>query len=105
MPDMETDETLRPQALGTEETLAPSGAESTLKGDGSEVATGGNTPAGAPRGAGDYGEPVTIEPTHYIRGEQIAKGGMGRIVAARDRRLGRDVAIKELISPTLALRD
>ena len=35
----------------------------------------------------------------YETGAEIARGGMGRIVAAEDRRLGRKVALKELIDP------
>ena len=35
----------------------------------------------------------------YQTGDEIARGGMGRIVAAEDRRLGRKVALKELIDP------
>jgi tetratricopeptide (TPR) repeat protein len=59
------------------------------------------SPSGA---AADYDGLVAIEARHYVRGAQIARGGMGRIVAARDRRLGRTVAIKELIAPTRSLR-
>jgi WD40 repeat protein len=52
----------------------------------------------APRAIGDdYGELVSVERQHYVVGEEIAKGGMGRVWAARDRRLGREVAIKELL--------
>ena len=40
-----------------------------------------------------------VEPERYVLGREIASGGQGRIRAARDRRLGRTVAIKELISP------
>jgi tetratricopeptide (TPR) repeat protein len=37
---------------------------------------------------------------HYGRDKEIARGGMGRIVAAEDRRLGRKVALKELLDPS-----
>jgi tetratricopeptide (TPR) repeat protein len=37
---------------------------------------------------------------HYGRDKELARGGMGRIVAAEDRRLGRKVALKELIDPS-----
>lgn len=57
------------------------------------------------------GEPAlrtlpTVDPAQYARGAEIARGGMGRIVAARDLRLGRDVAIKEIFgaAPGLELR-
>ncbi|MDP1827887.1 MAG: protein kinase [Archangium sp.] len=48
----------------------------------------------------------TVDPGQYLRGAEIARGGMGRIVAARDLRLGRDVAIKEIFgaTPDLELR-
>ena len=38
-----------------------------------------------------------VDADHYVLGDEIARGGMGRIVHARDRRLGRPVAIKELL--------
>ncbi len=36
---------------------------------------------------------------HYQERKEIARGGMGRIVAAADQRLGRKVALKELLEP------
>jgi serine/threonine protein kinase/tetratricopeptide (TPR) repeat protein len=38
-----------------------------------------------------------VEPEHYRRGPELARGGMGRVIAAIDRRYGRKVAIKELL--------
>jgi serine/threonine protein kinase/tetratricopeptide (TPR) repeat protein len=38
-----------------------------------------------------------VDMDHYSAEAEVARGGMGRILAARDRRLGRPVAIKELI--------
>jgi len=45
----------------------------------------------------DYPEMVTVDPKHYILADEIARGGMGRIRIARDRRLGRRIAIKEIL--------
>jgi tetratricopeptide (TPR) repeat protein len=58
----------------------------------------------APRGD-DYGELIGVDARHYVVGREIAHGGMGRIRAARDRRLGREVAIKELLVKDRGLRD
>jgi len=40
-----------------------------------------------------------VSDEHYKAGKEIARGGMGRIVAAEDQRLGRKVALKELLEP------
>ncbi|HEY1546612.1 MAG TPA: protein kinase [Kofleriaceae bacterium] len=49
-----------------------------------------------PRGpSADHVGLVAVDADHYVLGDEIARGGMGRIFRARDRRLGRDVAIKE----------
>jgi len=45
----------------------------------------------------DYPELLPVERRHYAIGAEIAKGGMGRVLDARDLRLGRAVAIKELL--------
>jgi tetratricopeptide (TPR) repeat protein len=62
------------------------------------------TPRPAATPGGDYADLTTIEPKHYAIGAVLGRGGMGRITVARDRRLGRDVAIKELIAPSDSLR-
>ncbi|MDY0004210.1 MAG: serine/threonine-protein kinase, partial [Polyangia bacterium] len=64
----------------------------------------GPGPSGEPQGAPpehleDLGDLVTVPREHYSVGKEFARGGMGKVLAARDRRLGRSVAIKELITP------
>ena len=56
------------------------------------------TPAPLTVPTGDESRPLrVVDPGDYeVRGE-IARGGMGRMLRARDRRLGRPVAIKELL--------
>jgi WD40 repeat protein len=44
-----------------------------------------------------------VERDVYVRGAQIAAGGMGRIIEARDTRLDRVVALKELLEPDVRL--
>jgi eukaryotic-like serine/threonine-protein kinase len=48
----------------------------------------------------DRDQPVLgpVDPGRYLPGYELARGGMGRILAARDRRLGRVIAIKELVA-------
>ncbi len=55
---------------------------------------------------GDLHSLPKVDPTGYALGLEVARGGMGRILAARDLRVGRPVAVKELLgsSPQLAAR-
>jgi WD40 repeat protein len=55
-------------------------------------------PAPASEIPADYSDLQTIDARHYALGHEVARGGMGRIIAARDRRLHRPVAVKELLT-------
>ena len=46
----------------------------------------------------------TVDPIVFDSQHELASGGMGRITRANDRRLGRQVAIKEVIDPDLRAR-
>jgi len=48
--------------------------------------------------AGDLTDLTRVDPDHYSLVDEVARGGMGRILHARDRRHGRPVAIKELLA-------
>jgi WD40 repeat protein/tRNA A-37 threonylcarbamoyl transferase component Bud32 len=48
-------------------------------------------------GPPDFAELQPVNAEHYVVEREVARGGMGRIVAARDRRLRRKVALKELL--------
>ena len=55
---------------------------------------------------GDLESLPRVDPAGYALGLEINRGGMGRILAARDLRVGRPVAVKELLgrAPKLAAR-
>jgi WD40 repeat protein/tRNA A-37 threonylcarbamoyl transferase component Bud32 len=52
----------------------------------------------------DFPDLREVATDNYVRGREIGRGGMGRIVRARDRRLGRSVAIKELLDTKMHAR-
>jgi WD40 repeat protein len=55
---------------------------------------------------GDHAKLPSVDPASYALGLEVGRGGMGRVLAARDLRVGRPVAVKELLgrSPQLAAR-
>ena len=69
-------------------------SESTLRPEASPT-----LPVSSPTGDEVRAGPI-VDPVSYELGAEIARGGMGRIVAARDLRLRRAVAIKVLLEPT-----
>ena len=52
---------------------------------------------------GDHASLPVASPGAYALGPEVARGGMGRILAARDLRIGRPVAIKELFKRSTSL--
>ncbi|HEX8115280.1 MAG TPA: serine/threonine-protein kinase, partial [Kofleriaceae bacterium] len=57
-----------------------------------------------PVNAADLPGLPAADPGRFARGDVLARGGMGRITRARDRRLGREVALKEVLAPELRAR-
>src|SRR3990167_8879161 len=90
-------------ALASAHTLAaPSGAASVRPAGarGASDMEAGETISAPGTEIGALPPPPTIAPG-TCRGErEIARGGMGRIVAAEDQRLRRPVALKELLEPS-----
>ena len=91
---------------GLEPTVAPaSGLESTVsppfRGNKPSLATVGPT---LPRAAHDMLDLPIVDGASYTIGTEIGRGGMGRVIAARDRRLRRDVVIKVLHPGAAATR-
>src|SRR5690242_15652550 len=52
----------------------------------------------APGAPGDLGPPSMPQEWRYAIGNEIARGGMGRVVEATDSVLGRTVALKEALA-------
>ena len=92
-----TAETVAAEPAAAKVSAEQAAADATLTAVGVPAATAARS---APR------ELPEIDPAHYELGPELAHGGMGRIRTAHDLRLGREVAIKELLEPrgSLALR-
>ncbi len=76
-------------------------AGETVAGVGATVAPVRISRSGRTFGSGpDYDALAVVDPGHYVVTNEIARGGMGVIYRAHDRRLGRDVAIKEVLTST-----
>jgi len=95
------EEALAATVAPTTATPVPSPAPPTKVG---KVATGSRNISGAEATVaadltGELPPLPQVSDQLYQTGTEIARGGMGRIVAAEDLRLGRKVALKELIDP------
>ena len=91
----------RGSPLGVAETLVGAGGQRAPKHIDSAAATVAGESVSAVdatlRGLGLGGDHATLQPVDdraYAIGDEIARGGMGKILSARDRRLHRDVVIK-----------
>jgi tetratricopeptide (TPR) repeat protein len=87
------DATMAPPSLEHDATMAP--GSQPAQPQGAVIRAGGKE---------DYRGLVAVDPDHYVVGRELARGGMGRISVARDRRLGRSVALKELLVDSTDLR-
>jgi tetratricopeptide (TPR) repeat protein len=85
----------------------PGGDDTMPAGEASSAGASGGLASDSGARAGrpsDYTTLLPVNPAHYVRERELARGGMGRIIVARDRRLGREVAIKEVHVNDAALR-
>ena len=87
-----------PPGPGTRPGPAPPPAHLRAAFDGLPTLDGRGAPAGDPTSGEPPLLPIVLD-AHYKADREIARGGMGRIVAAEDQRLGRRVALKELLEP------
>jgi len=96
-PTVGLDETLASTGLDATAAPATAGLEATVASTAGLAATMASTAPTRPSFAGTNDALPTVERTHYEVLGEFARGGLGRIVRARDRRTGRQVAIKEML--------
>src|SRR4051812_14951534 len=82
----------------------PTGPGQTQDATADTLASGAAITAPRAADAAAYEELIEVDPQHYRLEGELARGGMGRIVIARDRRLDRQVALKLLREDTATLR-
>ncbi len=84
-----------------DETVAPSSSQPTP-----QVVVRSNPPPKAdPAREADHASLREVAADDYALGDELARGGMGRIRRARDLRLGRPVAVKELLGSDPAMAE
>jgi predicted Ser/Thr protein kinase len=84
--------------IGTDETVAPAPGTASARTMSAEIIGGAGTLPG-PHTVADLPSLPRVDDSLYAIGTEIARGGMGKILAARDRRLRRDVVIKVTRNP------
>ena len=88
----------RPAAPTTEATTADGSPSTARRSLGVESYQDTVAGGGAPRpDLADVDDLPLADPAQYVSEREVARGGMGRIIAAHDRILGRPVALKELL--------
>jgi WD40 repeat protein len=83
-----------------DETVAPTSSQPTP-----QVVVRSNPPKADPAHETDHIALREVATNDYALGDELARGGMGRIRRARDLRLGRPVAVKELLGDDPAMAD
>ncbi len=99
-PDAALGETLAPPDVAVDETMAPVAGGGGVR----AVVVGGAVIELPDADAKDYGELRPVDPSDYAVEGLLARGGMGAVLRARDRRLGRPVAIKIAQEASLVAR-
>ncbi|MCX5743573.1 MAG: protein kinase, partial [Proteobacteria bacterium] len=76
--------------------MSPDDPEQTHPGGTATVEDTGAATTRPADASGSPAGPLVLPAAGYIMGEVIGRGGMGEVITAHDRRIGRDVAIKRM---------